>query len=57
MTEKLQTSKLAEEIKVNEKRAANGNVDSDFVFKMKAIDLCRKEFFQALEKKLNVIRV
>ncbi len=42
MTETLQTTKHAEEIKVNRKRAAKENVESDFVFKMKAIDLCRR---------------
>jgi hypothetical protein len=31
--------------------------DNDFLFKMKAINVCRREFFQALEERLNVIRV
>ena len=57
MTETLHTSKHAEEIKVDGKKAADQLVDFDFVFKMKAIDLCRKQFFQALEERLNVIRV
>ena len=49
--------KQTEEAKMKDKKAINIKDESDFFFKMKAIDLCRKQFFQALEERLKVIRV
>ena len=52
-SQSVQHNKVQEEHKKN----CASPRSSDFLFKMKAISACRREFFQTLEDKLNLIRV